>query len=216
MMDAPASIPMPAKAERIPPTFEKLLTELIKRGTSPDDPIRQEFHDGDIAHLKRWLTSGAANKTWKNICNGPFKAGDAFCFVLLVLTARHSAQGADALNKEFAALDRRRKRLAPKVRKRAIRALTKNKITPGQYAAFNQPAQLSKSLDPLLSNRSDNKGSRPRTIFCRIMSDELQYLTGQWHDDEVRALCEIAFDCDDVTLDMVRSARRESTRKRRR
>jgi hypothetical protein len=216
MMDAPVSIPMPAKAALMPPTFEKLLAELIKRATLPDDPIRQEFHDGDIAHLKRWLDYGGANKTWQKICKGPFNSGDAFVFVMLVLRLRRAAEKVDVLNKGIAALEHEKKQIAPKVRKRAVRQLTNNEITPQQFAALNQRLQSTKFFDPLLTVRSDNKGSRRRSLFCRMLSDNLHYSTGQWHDAEVALLCEIALDCGDVTLEVVRSARRESTRKRRR
>ncbi len=66
--------------------------------------------------------------------------------------------------------------------------------------------------DRLLSNRSDKDGSRRRTIFSRELSHHLRDLTGRWHDEEVGALCGIALGGE---VD-VRSARRESTRKRRR
>ena len=137
-----------------------------------------------------------------------------------VLDLRRDAEEADALNKEMAALGRRVKHLAPKVRKRAIRKLTNNEITGLQYASLNQRIEgalrSTRVFDPLLSNRSDNKGARRRTIFCRELSAFFHDIDGKYHDAEVKELCEIAFNCGDVTIEMVRSARRESIRKRRR
>ena len=203
----------------MPPSFEKLLVELIKRAASPDDPISREFHDGDAAHLDRWLRSGQADKIWQKISNGPFNSGDAFEFVGAVLEIRRDAAKADALARDVPALAKQAKHLALRTRKHAIEKLTNNEITAAQYLALNQRVEealgFDQVRDPLLSVRSDENGTRRRTLFCRMLSDVLHYTTGQWHDDAVRALCEIAFDCDDVTLDMVRSARRDSTRKRR-
>jgi hypothetical protein len=208
MADAPAStvVPMPVQPAVTPLTFEKLLAELIKRATSPDD----------VAHLKRWLNHRGADKTWNKIAKGPFNSDDAFIFAMLVLDLRRAAEEADVLNKEIAALDRRKKHAAPKARVRAIRKLTNNEITPQQYAVLNQRLRSPKFFDPLLSVHSDEEGTRRRTLFCRMLSDNPRHSTGQWHDAEVALLCEIALDCGDVTIEMVRSARRESTRKRRR
>lgn len=76
------------------------------------------------------------------------------------------------------------------------------------------------ALAPPLAVRSDDRGTRQRTIFCRLASMYVHADTGYWHDGQVAALCEIALDCKDVTADMVRSAReagrRDATRKRRR
>ena len=69
-------------------------------------------------------------------------------------------------------------------------------------------------LDPLLSVRSDENGTRQRTLFCRMLSHVLHDTI--WHDAKVATLCEIAFDCNDITVEMVRSARRKLPRKRRR
>jgi hypothetical protein len=203
----------------MPPTFEKLLAELIERAASSDDPISREFQDRDIAHLKRWLDNGGANKTWNKMAKGPFHSGDAFAFVRLVLDLRRWAEEADLLNKEIATLKRDEKHAAHKARSRAVRKLRNNGITPQQYAALRQRIEevlQRKFFDPLLSNRSDKNGARKRTIFCRVLSDVLKDVTGKLHDAAVKELCEIAFNCGDVTIDMVRSARRESTRTRKR
>ena len=41
-------------------------------------------------------------------------------------------------------------------------------------------------------------GARKRTIFCGILSDIFHSNFDRWHDTEVAALCEIAFDCKDI------------------
>ena len=178
----------------MPSTFQGLLAELIKRATLPDDPIGQEFHDGDVAHLQRWLDSREANPIWHKITNrAPFNSGDAFLFVRHVLGLRRAAQKADRHNRKISGLERKQKRLAFKALKRAHGERRRR---------IEQILQHPKFFDPFLSNRSDNKGSRKRTIFC----------CGKWLDAEVEVLCQIAFDyAGDVDA---RSARRPSTRKK--
>jgi hypothetical protein len=62
---------------------------------------------------------------------------------------------------------------------------------------------------PELDIRSDHEGSRLRTAFMRFMSRFARAATGDWCDDEVATLTDIAFPRDETTsTDMVRSARR--------
>jgi hypothetical protein len=197
----------------MPQTFEALLAELIKRAASPDDPISAEFHGGDIAHLQRWFDSGEANAIWSKISKGPFNLGDAFALVLLVLELRRSAKKADSLNKSLVALARDARRAGAMARKRALMRLANTEITLEQHVMLarriEQALQPSGFFDPLLSNRSDEEGSRRRTIFCRVLSTDLRNATERWHDAEVAVLCVIAFDCKgDVTVDAVKAARR--------
>ena len=190
----------------MPSTFQGLLAELIKLATLPDDPIGQEFHDGDVVHLQRWLDSREANPIWHKITNGaPFNSGDAFLYVRHVLGLRRAAQKADRDNREISGLEHKQKRLASKALKRAHGERRRR---------IEQILQHPKFFDPFLSNRSDNKGSRKRTIFCRVLSDTVHDVCGKWLDAEVEVLCQIAFDyAGDVDA---RSARRPSTRKKRR
>src|SRR5262245_65779790 len=112
-----------------PTTFEKLLADLINRARSPDDPIRQEFHDGDIEHLERWLDyPPGANKIWDKIAEGPFNSGDAFVFIITALQFRRGAEETDSINKEFPALQKTVKSLARRASKRALRLLADSKI----------------------------------------------------------------------------------------
>jgi hypothetical protein len=168
--------------------------------------------------MQRWLDSGEANKIWSKISgSGPFNSGDAFNFVRFVLFLRRGATQTDQANQKMPIVARERNRLAIKARKHALRKLANEDITPDQLAAFEQAVEemLRRSAaisDPLFGNRSDNRGSRQRTIFCRALSDFLHDARGKWHDAEVEQLCQIAFDYGgDVDA---RSARRESTRKR--
>jgi hypothetical protein len=62
---------------------------------------------------------------------------------------------------------------------------------------------------PELDIRSDHEGSRPRTGFMRFISKFAREVTGDWCDDEVATLTDVAFPRDEsTTIDMVRSARR--------
>jgi hypothetical protein len=69
-------------------------------------------------------------------------------------------------------------------------------------------AEPASNLDPLFVVRSDRGGSLKRTIFCRILSKVTHGAFGRWYDVEVAALCNIAFDCDGVTVDALRAARK--------
>lgn len=205
------------------PPFENLLAEFIESEASHDDLAKQLFHDGDAAHLKRWLDYGGADKTWKKISKEPFYYNGAFTHVMIVLRLRRIAEECDALNKTVGELERKSKRLAPKERKRFAKMLINSEISPAQYAAWIEFIKDREhntrefiDLDPLLSVRSDKKRSRPRTLFMRMLSDGLHNTFGRWHDAEVAELCEIAFGCrGSVTARMARSARRSRPRKKR-
>jgi len=186
-----------------------------------DNPYPLQFDD-DIAHLRRWLDSGEANKIWRKLTkNASFNYLDAQDFLLHVLSIRHAAETGDKFSKEMPGGARRRGQLALKVRKRWIKELEKGQITPQQYAEAN--ARIEEILhrpkpqyDPLLTSRSSRQNSRPRTIFMRVLSESVHDLFDGYYDDEVAALAGFAFGCVNVTGDMARSARRPSTRKKRR
>ena len=63
---------------------------------------------------------------------------------------------------------------------------------------------------PEFDIRSDHSKSRLRTGYIRLVSNAMHQLTGEWCDDEVATLTDIAFpDLDEsTTIDTVRSARR--------
>jgi hypothetical protein len=54
----------------------------------------------------------------------------------------------------------------------------------------------------------DRKGSRKRQRFSARLSEHLHLLAGRWCDAEVATLTEIAFPGKEITIDMVRAARR--------
>ena len=65
--------------------------------------------------------------------------------------------------------------------------------------------------------RSDRDGSRARTSFMREVSQAVRDFTGRWLDAEVGVLTEIAFNTPEIVPeDMVRKARRPTTRSGRR
>ena len=201
------------------PPFENMLTEMIKHEASHDDLAKQLFQDGDAAHLKRWLDDGRADQIWRNLCKGPrgFEYARAAEFVMAGLRFRKIAEGIDAINKKSPTLERGLKRSAPKELKRFKRKLDNSEIPLREYIAhiyrIEASLQQTKIDYPHLSVRSDNRGSRRRTIFCRTLSGALYSATGRWHDSEVGVLCEIAFG-GDITIAMVQSARRAIARKK--
>jgi hypothetical protein len=79
------------------------------------------------------------------------------------------------------------------------------------YAKFEElnEAMRQNELYPILTIRSDHAGSRTRTVFMRMASRLMHRTTGEWHDDDVATLTDIAFPDEEATsIDMVRSARR--------
>ena len=208
----------------MPPTFKDLLAEFVRQAPTGDDRAKKLFRDGDVAHLKRWSEDSRGPAIYDALRSGKgLHCKSAFAHIMTVLELRRFAELLDALNRDIGVRERRMKRLAPKERKRARKMLENSEMSPAEFATlmdqikeFENPREFI-GLDPLLSARSSRKdGSRKRTLFCRTLSDVLHHATGRWHDAQVAALCEIALDCDDVTVEMVRSARREATRKRRR
>jgi hypothetical protein len=72
---------------------------------------------------------------------------------------------------------------------------------------MREPADLP-SIVRLVDIRSDHDGSRQRTAFMRVASTWFHQTTGQWHDDWVADLTNVAFPDYETTIDVVRSARR--------
>jgi hypothetical protein len=207
------------------PPFEKLLAVLFKLVTAAskksavaDNPL---FCDGDAEHLARWLEyPPGAEKIRQNIFKEPFDFVNSFNFIISILRLRRGATTWDRVNRELPIIERKAARAASEMRRRATRMLTNSEMTPEQYAELitaikGTTVRLTKFINRAAAVRSDGNGTRRRTLFCRTLSEHLHARTGRWHDTEVAALCEIALDCGPVTIEMVRSARRESTRKRR-
>jgi hypothetical protein len=195
--------------------FEKLLADLLELGSLGGDTA-------DIKHLKRWREDGRADEIWRKLCKGPKGFDDARAaeFVMIVLKYRQIAEVADPLNKESLALARKGKRVAAEEFQRIKRMFDKSEISLGEYLAHiyriyrSEPARR-RNPGPLLSVRSNKNGTRRRTIFIRMLSEVLHNATGRWHDEEVGALCEIAFKPNkDIEIETVRSVRRDFARQK--
>jgi hypothetical protein len=207
--------------------FDQVLDECIKQATANDDLAKRLFLEGDIAHLQRWRNDGRAAAIWEAL--RPGRSSDAagmFRFVFSFLRVRRIAEETNQLNKTISELKRSGKRLAPKERRRAMKLLANGDLSPQEFLVLEASFKEAESgrdtnfLDPIFAVRSDERGTRRRSIFCRIACDLIRRGTNRWHYGQIAALCEIALDCKDVTTDMVRSyrdaGRREATRKKRR
>jgi hypothetical protein len=198
------------------PPFKQFLLELAAADNSD-----HWFSETDIAHLKRWRDDVKADKIYKKIFDGKFDSAYALVLITVTLQSRHLAERGDNIQAKWAALARKARKRAPQARKIARKELENSEITPDTFKSYmlhiNRLASMAKflDLDRVLTVRSDKKGSRRRTLFCRLLSNKIHSISGQWHDTEVAELCEIAFDCGDVTDEMVRAARRDFTRKKR-
>jgi hypothetical protein len=173
------------------------------------------FMPGDADHIKRWLSDPrrAAAIFAKLTKQEKLTQRGMIDHIHAVLGARRLAEDFDKLNVTFAELERDTPRLSKKERRHALRQFADGKVSQealDAYLAFIDEVEAGpvSNLDPLFTVRSDRAGSRKQTIFCRILSKLIHINFGCWHDAEVAALCEIAFDCGDVTIDMVRAARR--------
>jgi hypothetical protein len=200
--------------------FKNLLAEFVRHAASGDHPPSL-FREGDAAHLNRWLDDDRADEIFRKICGEQFHYNRAYALVMVAIRSRLVAESADLLNKETNAIQRRGKDLIPKELGRAAKMFLNDEMSPEDLAAIKASTKeaMQPILGPKLRVRSDKNGSRKRTIFCRTLADFIHHATGRWHDAEVAALCEIAFDCEDVTEEMARSAReagrREATRNKR-
>jgi len=200
--------------------FKRLLAEFVTRAASGDHPPSL-FREGDAAHLNRWLDDARANEIFRKLYGEQFHFDRAFTLVMTAIRLREIAESFDLLNKKVNALQRKGKSLAPKELRRAVKMLSNDEMSPEELVAIKVSIKQAEQpiLDPVWRVRSDKNGSRKRTIFCRTLSDIIHHATGRWHDAEIAALCEIAFDYQDMTEEMVRSAReagrREATRTKR-
>jgi hypothetical protein len=202
--------------------FKQALDEAIKFALANDDLAKELYRAGDVGHLQRWRDDGRADEIWEALRWGTLDARTrCVLFIYAILGMRHLAEEADQLNKAIPRL----KRLAPKERRRAVNRLKKGELSPQEFTevtAFFEKAETGRATDffePIFAVRSDERGTRQCTIFCRLVSD-LVRRGPHWHDQEVAWLAEIALNRKDITIDMVRSyreaGRREATRKIRR
>jgi hypothetical protein len=197
-------------------SFDRVLSKVS------DDAECEKWPRNDSAHLKRWLEDWRAALIWQELHTGAFESYRAWSFIHIMLTLRQLAEQLDQANERVSDAKQVRRKAA---RRDATKRLAELR-TELSAQGFNLVGVRDGALDsvetpePFLTVRSDEHGTRRRTLFCRLASQFIHADTGRWHDAQVAALCEIALDCKDITADMVRHAReagrRDVTRKRRR
>jgi len=201
--------------------FDEMLDETIKLASANDDDAKELFGAGDVGHLQRWRDEGRASEIWESLCPG--RADDRVAcgvFIHAVLHMRHLAEVADQQNKTISKL----KKIAPRERRRALNRLRRAELSAqefGELVAFFDKVETGRATDffeEIFAVRSDKRGTRLCTIFCRLLSDTL-VRRPHWHDQEVAWLAEIALNRKDITAGMVRSCReagrRDASRKSR-
>jgi hypothetical protein len=192
--------------------FESVLAQIAKLAAAGDNVTRRAFRRGDAAHLRRWVKDGRFAEICNKIFGGKFDDRAVFLLIMTVLDLRRLAESSDAFATAFALIDRAQKKRLPKDIKDGLRALADEQITPEEFATYRDQmkeavTKQKRGLNPLLHARE--KATRKRVIFCRVLSAGLHNASGRWHDAEVGALCEIAFDYKgDGTIDAVKAARR--------
>jgi hypothetical protein len=185
------------------------------------DAAKYGFKPGDVDHLRRWLNNKRAAAIFAKLTKNKTVTQRRIVILIQgVLSARQGAETTDKLNATFAELKREKRPAAKKARRNAMKQFADGDVSRDaldDYLAFiNQVESRPSNLDPLFTVRSDRAGSRKRTIFCRILSDLYHTAFGRWHDAEVAALCNIAFDYDGVTVEAVKLARKGLTPRSRR
>jgi hypothetical protein len=193
--------------------FLDALREGLKCAESPNPQVPGFFKRGDADHLRLWLNDRRAAAILAKLTKGKTVTQRRTVHLIHgVLVARQIAEDTDKLNATFAEFKKDGPRLAKQERRNAMRQFADGDVSQGaldDYLGFiNEVEALGSNLDPLFVVRSDRDGSRKRTIFCRILSNNFHIAFGRWHDAEVAALCNIAFDCDCVTVEAVKLARK--------
>jgi hypothetical protein len=94
----------------------------------------------------------------------------------------------------------------------ALDGASRHLSRPLRFDYFGSVGKHLQELHPLAMSpprvRSDRKGSRVRNYFIRDVSDLMADLTGKRLDEQVAVITEIAFERRDITVDMVRKARK--------
>jgi hypothetical protein len=190
--------------------FERILSKAAEHAASDKWPFRK----GDSAHLARWLGDGRADEIWQKLYPGPFDSRQASSFIIKILSLRQLAEQLDHTKKISDAKRARKKAAAGE----AVKQLTELSAQGFVIRNVREGALDSlESLEPFLAVRSDKHGTRRHTIFCRLASNLVRADAGHWHDEEVEALCQIAFNCEAVDVRSAREAgRRDATRNRKR
>ena len=192
---------------------EEITQELIALGESADS-AKYLFRPSDAEHLRRWLNDRRATTIFTKLTKGKEITQEGIVdHILTVLGARRLAETSDRSNARLAKLKREGPPLVKKTRRHAMVDFADGKVSQealdAYFAHIDEVEARAAAVDfgPLFIVRSDRAGSRKRTIFCRLLSRIFRRFFGRWHDAEVAALCDIAFDCD-VTIETVKDARK--------
>jgi hypothetical protein len=176
--------------------------------------------------LQDWEEHPRSNEIWTKICTAaerledvPLDLAHAMDFVVFVLEAKGAAGHVDKLAAEIASLRKSYATEQERFKKKVI-GHVQDVSSPRELALILKHAahaaeilhRLNESPARHQALRSDHDGSRQRTLFIRDVSNLVHDLTGRWLDDEVADLTEIAFPPREITVDIVRAARRETTR----
>jgi hypothetical protein len=189
--------------------FEQVLSEVASDAA---------FDKHDSAHLKRWLEDWRAAVIWQALHPGAFESHRAWSFIMTMLSLRQLAEQLDQANERVSEAKRARRKAARRDATKRLAELRTELSAQGFFLAHVRDGALDsvETLEPVLADRE--RGTRRRTLFCRLTSFYVRAETRRWHDEQVGALCEIAFNCKDITTDKVRHAReagrRDATRKR--
>jgi hypothetical protein len=140
---------------------------------------------------------------------------------MTMLSLRQLAEQLDQANERVSEAKRARRKAARRDATKRLAELRTELSAQGIVLVGVRDGALDtvEAPEPFLADRE--RGTRRRTLFCRLASWYVRAETGRWHDEQVGALCEIALNCkDSITADMVRHAReagrRDATRKSRR
>jgi hypothetical protein len=195
--------------------FDRALSKIAE-----DAACDKWLRKGDSAHLKRWLQDGRATEIWRALHPREFESHRAWSFIITMLVNRQLAEHLDRANERVSDAKRPRRKAARRDATKRLAELRAELAAQGVVLAGVRDGALDsvETLEPFLSDRE--RGTRQRTLFCRLASMYVRAETGRWCDAQVAALCEIAFDCRDISTDIVRHAReagrRDATRRSRR
>jgi hypothetical protein len=171
----------------------------------------------DISHLRHWSQHPGCEKIWQRLsgrlCEGESWFPTMILLIKVVLAIRNEAESRE---KELAAL----KKSGAEPGKAALARLKRiTKAAAGKATDWRERARLFQQAADFCTEISrsrrmsgviavDRNGSRKRQRFSARLSKHLHLLAGQWCDAEVATLTEIAFSGKEITIDMVRAARR--------
>jgi hypothetical protein len=181
--------------------------------------------DADIKHLRRWSEDPRCEELWQRL-SGPLFArpgGEVWYSIAVrlidvVIAIRNEVEGREKLEaaKKSAAEP---PKAALSDLKKIARAALAGKATdhPALWRERARLFQQAADFCTYLTSRSlpvtghipvDRKGSLERQRFSARLSEHLHLLAGRWCDAEVATLTEIAFPGKEITIDMIRAARK--------